>query len=466
MKAAFPRALVLFLGALMLLSCASLGASGSRQAWRPPRPVAIKGESITWSNVVPSGGTWGTYVPWGGTGGLLVRDGDLVVSDASSSSPSCWFLYEQSDGDSLQLREEDGRLLLSGKTISVAPADNATCWEWLDQASAKDLRSLRFLMVPDRMDENRLQTLKKLAAVNHDLSLGMGSISSSVSAAALFKPRTLFLEDSVTGTELAGILAGQNQIETLIITSTDATNLDSLATLPTLCRLAIFDWDPATTGPLPEGMRALKSLLLSGSGELDASALAAVPDGIEEISLVEYDTITGIAALERFHNLRTLILNGSEGIGDLSTLESLKKLAWVGLPADITQEQFSAFIGKHTAVQIVELIECSEITDLSPLQRLTGLTGLVVKCQHAEELAAMDAVDQLRSLRFLGIPGGITAKDLARISEALPRTLVVPTCLGSGWILLVIPLAALMWVAGSRARSRRCTSQQGADRRR
>jgi hypothetical protein len=465
MKIVRRRALLYCLGALILLSGVSCGLLGLRQTWRPPRAVAIKGEYIGWCNLMPSGMTWQTAAVWGGPAGLLLRDGDIVAgqlsSGQSSSSQECWFVYKQSDGASLELREEDGRLLLSGKTISIAPADIEECWEWLDRASAKDLRSLRFLMLPEKMDESRLPTLRKLAAVNPDLSLGIGSISSSMSAAALFKPRTLFLGNGAPAEELSGILAGQDQIETLFIDVTDAESLDLLATLPNLRRLFIFDWDPAKTGPLPKGMRALKSLLLSDSEILDASALAAVPEGIEELSIVgsleKRGNMTSLSGLERFSNLRTLILVINPEIKDLSALRGMKKLAWVGLPPGITQEQFSVFVGEHPAMKIVELIGCSEITDLTPLQRLTGLKGLIMDKFSGK----LDAVDQLKSLEFLRLPSEAINKDtksLARIREALPRTLVVvPACLGSGWILLVIPLAALMWIAGSWRRRKQRT---------
>ena len=465
MKTVFRRALLSFLSALILISGASCGLLGSRQAWRPPRPVAIKGGTgvTMWFNTMPSWMTWQTAASEVGiVGGLLVRDGDIVAggsdSGQSNSSQSGWFVYKQSDGASLEMRGEEGRLILSGKTISIAPADIEGCWEWLDQASSNDLRSLRFLMLPEDLDESRLPTLSKLAAVNPDLSLSIGSISNSMSAAALFKPRMLILGSSAPAAELNGILAGQNQIETLYILDTDAENLDFLATLPNLRRLAIVCWDPATTGPLPKGMRALKSLLLMESEILDASALAAVPGGIEELSLVGCE-MTSLSGLERFSNLRTLILNMSPGIEDLSALRGMKKLAWVGLPPGITQGQFSVFVAEHPGMKIVELIKCEGITDLSPLQRLTGLRGLVVG-QIAGEFTAVDRVDQLKSLEFLGLPIDTFDNDpesLARIRTALPRALVVPVCLGSGWILLVIPLAALMWIAGSWARRRRRT---------
>jgi hypothetical protein len=479
MKTVFPRALVPLAGALMLLSCASLGASGSRQTWRPPRPVAIsKGaHHIICVNLFPS--LWlsyssMTYAAGGGTGGLLVREGDIIFAGAFDSGTIHGLVYTHSDGSSLEVREEDGRLILSGKTVSIAPDGFAGCWEWLDRASSDDLRSLRFLMLPEEleeMDESRRQILRKVAAVNPDLSLFIRSLSGWKSAAALFKPRMLILGGSAT--DISGFLADQKQIETLCIwgilgeelSGIDVDNLDFLAKLPHLRRLTIFGWDPATTGPLPKGMRALKSLMLvrtSDSVPLDASALEAVPRGIEELSLVGYE-MTNLSCLERFSDLRTLILYVGGEIEDLAALRGMKRLARVGLPPHITQEQFSAFIGEHPTIQIVELMEYSEITDLSPLQRLTGLTGLAAKEFHGE----LEAVYRLKSLEFLALPGyafNHDTKSLDRIREELPRALVVvPACLGSGWILLVIPLAALMWIAGSRMRRRRRASPYGAD---
>jgi hypothetical protein len=457
MKTVFRLALLSFLSALILSSCASSGLPGPRQAWQPPRPVALEGGAF-W-NLMRSPMTVTTSLE-DYTGGLLVRDGDVVAAIGEDF----YFVYKQSDGTSLEMSEEYGRLILSGQTVSIDLADNEDGWEWLDQASPDDLRSLRFLILPEDPDESGLSTLRRLADANPNLGLGISgtrSFSSSMPAAALFKPRILFLESSATAPELSEILAGQNRIETLIFNAAGVENLDFLTTLPNLHQVVILNWDPATTGPLPKGMRALKSLLLMESALLDASALAAVPEGIQELSLVGCDNITSFGGLERFSNLRTLILSGSPGNKDLSILGGMKNLAWVGLPPGTTQEQFSAFIGEHLSLKIVELNGCSEITDLSPLQRLTGLTGLVASPLFGRP----DAVYQLKSLEFLGLATKVFNDDpdeIARIREALPRALVVPVCLGSGWILLVIPLAALIGIAGSRARRR--TSPQSADR--
>lgn len=345
MKKDLRRALVCFLGPLALLSCATSGFLGWRQAWQAPHPVAIKGgtgESM-WYNVMPSWATWTTTIQDGGTGGLLVRDGDIVAGISGSGTSYC-IVYRQGDGDSLEIHDEDGRLTLSGKTISINSADSERCWEWLETASPNDLRSLRFLVLPQDLDESLLPTLGKLAAENPGLCLEVGSASGSLRAAALFKPRTLVLDLSATAAELGGFFEGQHQIETLWTSVTEAESLPVLATLPNLRRLIIEDWDPAKSGPLPAGMHSLRSLLLPGSEMLDTSALAAVPDEIEELSLVACGNLKSLSGLERFSNLRTLILNLSDGIEDLSALRGMKKLAWVGLPPGITQEQFSALV--------------------------------------------------------------------------------------------------------------------------
>jgi hypothetical protein len=138
----------------------------------------------------------------------------------------------------------------------------------------------------------------------------------------------------------------------------------------------------------------------------------------------------------------------------------MKKLAWAGLPPQITQEQFSAFVTEHPAMKILELIKCEEITDLSPLKRLKGLTGLIIS--RTAEIP--DSVGDLKTLTFLGLTADAfdnNQEKIARIRAALPRALVVPAsplCLGSGWILPVIPLAALMWFMGAGARRRRRAS--------
>jgi len=237
MKTVLRWALLFFLGTVILLSGASCGVLGLPQAWKPPRPVAMKGgtREMICFNSFPSWEAWMTDVPEGGTGGLLVLDRDIIFAGTSDSSPIHGFVYKQSDGASLELREEDGRLLLSGKTISIAPEGIESYWEWLDRASSDDLRSLRFLMLPEDLDEHHLSTLKKLAAVNPDLGLEIESTSGWKSAAALFKPRILCVgsfEGSSTATDIGGFFRDQKQIETLVKQAQEEVRISATAATP------------------------------------------------------------------------------------------------------------------------------------------------------------------------------------------------------------------------------------------
>lgn len=446
MELPFRWALFPTLTASILLAGVSCGILQPGQTWQPPRPVAISGGE-KWVTLSPS---VMTYVPVGqdgGVGGTLLRDGDLL----SSFDEVAWIVYRSSDGASLDTSVEDGRLLLSRKTVSLTLKDDTVGWEWLERASPEDLRSLRFLMMPESLDENRIPILKKLAAANPDLALGIQSILVYSSVAQFFKPRVLFLGDTTPAAELSRLLANQKQIVTLYL-SEGAETFDFLADLPNLRRLIILDWDPGRTGPLPDGMRSLKSLVIGGLEITGSSALAGVPEDLEELSIVGCNSFSDPTGLERFPNLRTLILNLSPGIKDLSALRHMKKLSWAGLPPKITQDGFAEFANAHPDLKILELVSCKEITDLSPLEKLTGLTGLVL----TESYENLDTVRGMKSLTFLALPMKTFAESPEKISElraALPKAMVVPSmtmCLGSGWILIIFPLAALMWLGRTR----------------
>jgi len=248
------------------------------------------------------------------------------------------------------------------------------------------------------------------------------------------------------GADLRALLADQKQIDTLSISLNEGGTLDFLAGLPNLHRLSIDGWDPDKTGPLPKGMNVLKSLVISSSSMRDASVLTNVPNDLQELSILMCDEFADPAGLARFSGLRTLILNLSPGITDLSVLQNMKKLSWAGLPPEITQDQFSVFVDGHPDLKILEMVNCENIVDIQPLRKLTGLAGLVF-CGYEGDL---DALGGLKSLKFLGLQKDAfenSPDTIAEIRGKLPDALVVPAapmCLGSGWILLLFPLAALI----------------------
>jgi hypothetical protein len=141
----------------------------------------------------------------------------------------------------------------------------------------------------------------------------------------------------------------------------------------------------------------------------------------------------------------------------------MKNLAWAGLPPRISQDQFSAFLNAHQNLMILEMIQCGDISDLSPLRELTKLSALVL----AGPQGNIDALRAMKSLTFLGMPGETfeeSPEKIAELRRSLPKALVVPAaplCLGSGWILLLFPIAALIWIGKSRPWRRRTGQLRG-----
>ncbi len=438
MKKSLGRPLFLAMGASILLFVMSCGLLKPGHAWQMPRPVAIRGGEM-WINTMPSWMTWVTAASESDAGGMLLRDGDAIFGDDTL------LVYRAGDGASLDTRFEGGRLFLAGKTVSLYDTEG---FEWLERASSEEMRALRSLPISDQLDESRLAIMKKLAAANPSITIMINSESLPALETLGFKPRMIYLMNIYPSADMRAFLANQKQIETLFMSVSEVENLDFLAELPNLRKLIIGDWDPDKTGPLPRGMNALESLVIASSSMRDASVLTNVPDDLQELSILMCDELVDPAGLARFSGLRTLILNLSPGIIDLSALRNMKKLSWAGLPPKITQDQFSAFVGGHPDLKIIEMVECENIVDIRQLQKLTGLAGLVLSGYEGD----LEALGSMKSLGFIGLPRAIfddSPDTIAEMRRKLPDALVVPAnpfCLGSGWILLLFPLAALTWL--------------------
>lgn len=189
-------------------------------------------------------------------------------------------------------------------------------------------------------------------------------------------------------------------------------------------------------------------MVMDSEGITDLTALQAAPAGLAELSLLGLKNLKDIAAVDRLAGLRTLILWNDEALGDLSSLAALKQLRWVGLPPKTTQEQFAAFVGAHPDLTILDMMGTTNVTSLAPVRDLKSLQGLVLDGKFVN----LDVVKGLTSLRFVGISKATleaSPGEAAAIRKALPDAMVVPVkpfCLGSGWILLLVPVLAVCWV--------------------
>jgi hypothetical protein len=164
---------------------------------------------------------------------------------------------------------------------------------------------------------------------------------------------------------------------------------------------------------------------------------------LDELVLNNSDSFPGRGSLNNIpEKLSVLITSGNfSGIEGLTKNKGLK---WLGLPDNTSQKEFNLLTNSLKKLQVLEITGNSHLTDFSSLQELPDLRGLV----FIDTVTDKKTISQLKKLRYLSLPED-TKEDSAYLREmrkALPGCIVVANsgaCLGSGWLLLLLPVALL-----------------------
>ncbi len=418
-------------------------------AWQPPTVVKIQSEKEL-AALTPTWGVWRTIGQKDEAQGLLLRDGDYFFAD---NFP---IRYLASDGPSLTVTFTDHSASIGDKVVVVL-LEKEEGKAWLRNATDKELANIRHVTLPDEVDDATMSDLKRLAAANPNVDLLVKTEATLLKMLPLFKPHAIFRTESsgYASADVVKALANQPQVELLFLNASAPGSLSVITSLPNLRHLLLSQWNLANAGPLPAGLTNLKSLAVMDAGGMkDLRALDGAPAGLEELSLIGANDLTDLSGLDGMKNLRTLFVWGDK-ITDLSGLAGLKQLRWVGLPPNTSPEQFGAFVGAHPNLAILDMMGNKTVKDLAPLGGLKGLQGLILDGPYDN----LNAVEKLTSLRFVAVSTRTSEAfpdKVAAIRKALPDALVVtvkPLCLGSGWILLLVPVLMVMWILRRQVRN-------------
>lgn len=341
-----------------------------------------------------------------------LRPGTLLMRDETALP------YQSSDGDTLRLEVSKWRIMMDGRVAMLQSADDDAL-PWLERATPAELRGLRFLGEGDFP----LDALRRLADVNPHVGLMLENRETVADVLSLLRPRWLSLGDDIDS--IAGPLASQRDVEILWTSASDSASLAAIRALPKLRDLVLSEWAPPYAGVLPDRLEAL----WLPESSVDAEALAGLG------------------------SLRTLVLSRSDWNGPLELAE-FKRLQWFGFPKNANQVDFSAMVQAHPKLEVVELLEMNDSIDLAPLRDLRRLRAVTLD----GDFTNLDVLKTIPTLEFVGLSEEIwdEAPELAAaIQASLPKAAVVrvaPVCLGSGWILLIFPIALLVMLAAPRRR--------------
>jgi hypothetical protein len=113
--------------------------------------------------------------------------------------------------------------------------------------------------------------------------------------------------------------------------------------------------------------------------------------------------------------------------------------------SSVTQEEFNSFIGSHPNLEMIEIIENDTIRSFKSLSKLRNLYGLTV----VDTVTDISTIKTLTNLKYLSLPADLLDDTVikADIQNSLPGTRISANegfCLGSGWLLLIIPLVLIL----------------------
>jgi len=487
------RSLGRFLPAVSLLGWLACGlaalagglAASARGAtpddgWRPPRLVRLEGAGGATAISPVYGAIFRGVVERTGKADaplkarkdatyVLVRPGEIVLLEGRDESQPP-FPYRAEDGRCLVVGGGGNRTTLGGKTVALelGPESEAE-WRWLETAPPGDLAALRLLALEGlpadaKAAEAARRALDRLAEANPwRVDLAVGGWELLRPALARFDPAFLSIESrGELGAEEATLLAEEPRLDCLLFQAKTIEDLGFLARLPRLRTLLLSGWSGRGEGAPPPALPTLPNLrtLIVPAGDVKDLAPVGRQPHLQELAILFTDALTDLRGLAHLPDLRALVLTRCEAVKDLSPLSHPKRLRWLSLPPGTTQAQFERVCRDHPGLVILQAFDCPEISDLSPIENLSALQVLCVPASVPPEPVA-----ERPSLRLLGVQpsrgkGGVeglegTEKALVRVMAARPDLVVVeaaPMCLGSGWVLVLAPLALGAWVLARRGR--------------
>ncbi|MGO8705045.1 MAG: hypothetical protein ACLQVA_14635 [Candidatus Brocadiia bacterium] len=448
-----------------LAACAWMGITQRNgSCWESSTIVRVEGSGLTVGNLSLGYMRWVTSPADGNAGALLVRDGDLLYVTAqgkdAEKEENFFVPWRSEDGAKLSLKRDGPCLVLGERAVSLFLGKEKAGWDWVDKASESELISLRFVTVEETISDEQVRAFEKIARVNPHVGLSLAD-GTLLARAPSLDPRWLLIDEKKIAQAGLDAVAKRKAIETLFLSleNTDL-NLQGLAALPNLRRLMLANYESAKSA-MPDLPR-LESLTFIGSTLQDLTPLKPLT-GLKELNLTLGATISlkGIEALPQLQEVGVYCKDKASL--DCAPLDGLKRLRWVALGPCISPDEFARVIQTHPDLQVVEVLKCEGIKSLAPLADLRELKALVFLPAPAEKgnEVSIEPFKQMKQLRLLILSEEVFKEkpgDLAELRGDLPDCVIAegePFCLGSGRILLLVPIVALGWmvIAGRRSRA-------------
>lgn len=402
-------------------------------------------------NVSTSYISFGPVTSTGEAGRLSIpaADGDLLFLMDSEDS-ECYFRYRREEGNNLSVTYDTANarsVYINGSLSFLEFTDRPSCKDAFEALSATDIKQLSCLYFPDRLTREMIDVLRV-----HEASLqGTGVVLEdgamegvTEELLSICRPDWLVIHGDMEIPETAKNNYLSN-LKLLWVTEELHPFSSMIPCCSNLESMIISDWQVSEGELVPlSSLKNLRSLTFAGCGIEDLSPVE-LPASLERLHIIGCDTLQDLEGLEKLLNLSSLSLNGSELVESRKVDELSGSLKWISFPPGVTQEEFLQNVNQQDLLEIVEINECTGITDISPLQDLKNLKVLIYNADEYD-LPSLGTLERLELLVLNSTLFDETPDQISQLQTQLPQTEIVPgtgLCLGSGWLLLMIPVVLL-----------------------
>ncbi len=373
---------------------------------------------------------------------LPASDGDLIYM-LNEDGSNLYYRYNPDDGIHLVISQDTMKpyLFFINGMLSQFEVTSETIHSLNEELFTLKPGRFPTLLFSDSLTGTMIMELKKLPEnsggsgilIEHDLSTGTFQDLISIC-----RPSWLVAESlpAGSGTDRWKL---PKELELLWITGAPLLFSGDDLCQGNLESLIIAEWLPARDEVIRlSGLKKLHTLTLASCKIPDLSPIQ-FPRSLKRLFLVGCEELTDIAGIP---SLKCFGMSGSRDISSLEPVRELPELTRLAFPGNTSQEDFESVIEWLPHLEVVELIDCPEIHDLSPLQQSRNLEILILRPDSIlpEHIGSLD---QLELIIISEKIFGNSPEFISELRSQLPNTMIVPgsgLCLGSGWLLLILPM--------------------------
>ena len=375
-----------------------------------------------------------------GISAMPLCENDILYLVFEEDEKEFCYRYQKKDGNNLEFKKKNFKLLLNNKLISIQITDDEELNNWLENLTLDSVKDLRSVFISDEISGVNMKHLARLSELKPEIGVYIDSQAEETdSVLKLFNPLWLIDFNKAYSPEAIQVINRSGKLDLLRIDA-NLNNLNEFTNLNKLKILFIQNLDQPETIrelKLPKGLR---TLIISESGISSLDFLNGC-NHLRELGLIDCESLTDISALNSLPMLNFLHLIACDSLHAIHAADQIKRLKWMSFPDGIDQQEFDLFLAGNQFIEVIDLISCDSIKSFTRLKELKQLSCLSI---HAMEVH-IDSVIELTNLKYLSLPGEIMddSASVSLLKEKLPETMIVPSagiCLGTGWILVFIPL--------------------------